>query len=319
LDPRLKALQTIDWLYDRMWEAIVTIYHLEEHGEKKIIPAKRWRDGLVAEGRQTLDDVRELDKVLGRSAICLLTTSGIIHDNHRFHDKVITSGLLDRLLRHAPKRGQRKGRSSGKVAVLCTWDPGDCSFIQIWDWALKKNIRLPNWDPDYSKGLSWKTAEKIRNFAHEQNLAFHSDREKHAARAAFDRSLREQHPYLPFGQARKSASELAKPQLVAGEYVERVAEPTAVMGPEIVDVPQTLPARERADDRIPDKGPRRGGAAATRKSVATRNRNNPRKAEQTPPLPPAQARDGVAAGNTTSSLTNAEAQALLAQLAQDLD
>src|SRR5713226_6074168 len=87
--------------------------------------------------RPTIDDVGELDKVLGRSARCLLTTSGIIHDNHRFHDKEITSELLDRLLRHAPKRDQRRGRSSGKVMVLGTWDPGDCSFIQVWDWVLK--------------------------------------------------------------------------------------------------------------------------------------------------------------------------------------
>jgi putative transposase len=112
LDPRTEAIHTIEWLYERMWEGIVTIYHLEEHGEKKIIPAKRWREGLLAEGRPTIDDVGELDKVLGRSAIVLLTTSGVKLDNHRFHHQEITSELLDRLLRHAPKRRQRKGKLS---------------------------------------------------------------------------------------------------------------------------------------------------------------------------------------------------------------
>jgi putative transposase len=181
LDPQPKAIQTIEWLNDRMWEGIVTVYHLEEHGEEKIIPAKRWRDGLLAaDGRPTLDDVGELDKVLGRSVRCLLTTSGITHDNERFHDKVITSDLLDRLLRHAKRRGQRRGLSSGKVFVLGTWDPGDASFIHVWDWVQRKNIKLPNLNPEYSQGLSWNAAEKIRKFAREQNLAFHTDRERHA-------------------------------------------------------------------------------------------------------------------------------------------
>jgi putative transposase len=87
--PETKAIHTREWMYDKMWDAIVTILHLEEHGEKKIIPAKWWREGLLADGRPTIDDVRELDKLLGRSGQCLLTTSGITYRTHRFHDTAI--------------------------------------------------------------------------------------------------------------------------------------------------------------------------------------------------------------------------------------
>jgi putative transposase len=205
--------------------------------------------------------------------------------------------------------------------LLGTWDPGDCSFIHVWDTVLKKNVRLPNWDPSYSKGLSWKTAEDIRKFAHEENLRFHSDREKHAARAAFDRSLREKNPYLPFGQARKSASELSKqPQLAPGEHVKRVSEPTPVAGLDVLNVPQALPASERADDRIPDKGRRRGGAEATRRANATRARN---REKQKSPAQPSSLTSPVQGGSQQvpagGRITSAEAHALLAALAADLD
>jgi putative transposase len=323
-DPRVKAIHRLEWMYDRMWRAIVTIYHLEEHGEKKIIPAKRWREGLMENGRPTIDDVGDLDKVLGRSAHCLLTPAGITYKNHRFHDKQITGELLDRLLRHAPKRRQRRGmHPSGVVPVLCTWDPDDCSFIHVWDLKLRKNIRLPNWDRAFSNGLSWKTAADIRQFAHERNQDFQSDTEKYAARADFNRSLRQDLPFLPFGQARKAAAEIAGPQLVAGEYVEQVVMAAPAAGCESVDVPQGLPARERTDDRIPGTGPRRGGKAATRNAKAGRERNAAwtaqKEAERAKASASSETKRMPVLIVPVTSMTNAEAQDRLAALADDLD
>ena len=324
LDPRVKAIHTLDWLYDRMWGAIVTIYHVEEHGEKQIVPAIRWRNGLLENGRPTVDDVGELDRVLGRSAICLLTTSGITHHNHRFHDQAITDELLGRLLKYSPKKRQRRGvHQSGVVPVLCTWDSGDCSFIHVWDLKRRKNIRLPNWDRAFTNGLSWQAAAKIRKFAHEENLAFHSDREKYAARAEYNRWLDDEIPFLPFGKARKLASEMAGPQLVAGEYVDQVAVPVSGAGLDSVDVPHGLPARERTDDRIPDKGPRRGGKAATRKATARRAQSQARKAEKAArrakasmPAAPESKREFTV---PAASMSEAESHDRLAALQADLD
>jgi putative transposase len=273
-----------------------------------------------ADARLTIDDVGALDKVLGRSASCILTTSGITHDGERFHDKVITTDLLDRLLRHAKKRGQRKGLSSGKVAVLVTWDPGDVSFIHVWDWVRRENVRLPNWHPEFANGLSWKDAKDIRKFAHARNMDFHSDKEKHAARAAYDRSLREEHPHLQYGKARKNAAYLSKPQLVAGDHVVLTEEPVVAIERPDVDVPQTIPAGERTDDRRPQKGVRRGGEAATRKAAATRARNRAREAKEQPAASARQSTDHEAgpAMPAETGLTKAEALERLSQLEEDL-
>jgi putative transposase len=321
LDPRPKAIQTIEWMYDRMWDGIVRVYHLEPHGEEKIVPAIRWREGLLAaDGRPTLDDVGEFDKLLGQSVKCLLTAEGIRHDGERFHDKAITSDLLDRLLRFAEKRGQRKGLSSGKVFVVATRDAGDASFIHVWDWKRRVNIRLPNWRREYSTGLSWYAAKKIQEFVRLKNLAFHTDAERHAARAAYDRSLREEHPHLPFRQARKNAAQLSKPRLIDGEYAELVKEAVSEIENTIVDVPQTLPARERTGDRIPDPGVRRGGQAATDKSNRTRARKQALKVKNT--LPPAESSQSNApravAAPAEPGLTEAESMQMLADLEKEL-
>ncbi|TCU63752.1 putative transposase [Bradyrhizobium sp. R2.2-H] len=278
LHPEIKAIHTKEWLFDKMWAAIVTIYHVEPHGEEQIVPAIRWRASLLDKGRWTVDDVTELDKVLGRSDIVLLTAEGVRLHNHRFHDQVITTALLDRLLRFAKKRDQRKGpKSSGTIPLLCTWDSSDCSFIHVWDFVQKKNVRLPNIHPKFSSGLSWKTAAEIMKFRDERNLAFHTDDERYAARAAFSRTLREKIPFIPYRDARKTAAELDRPQLVDGDTVVRVKAPPPIDGSEPTDIPQGLPAREREDDRLRDKAPRRGGAAASRKANKYRARNQARR------------------------------------------
>jgi len=320
LDPRPKAIQTIEWMYDRMWGGIVTVYHVDPHGEEQIVPATRWREGLLAaDGRPTLDDVGEFDKILGQSARCLLTAEGIRYDGERFHDQAITTDLLDRLLRDAPKRGQRKGLSSGKVFVLVTRDAGDASFVHVWDWSRRKSIKIPNWRREYSTGLSWHGAKKNQEFARQKNLAFHTDAERHAARAAYDRSLREKHPHLPFGQARKNAVELSKPRLIDGEYANLVREPVSETEKSVVDVPQILPARERKDDRIPDPGVKRGGKAATAKATKTRARNEANKKNAEPQTMPSKSSDNPpVASPTEAELTEAESLQMLADLEKDL-
>ncbi|ABE40882.1 Integrase, catalytic region [Rhodopseudomonas palustris BisB5] len=320
LTPHTKAVHTLEWLYHRMWTGIVTLYHVEEHGADKIVPAKRWREGLLSDGRPTIDDVRDLDKALGRSQVCLLTTSGITFDNHRFHDPDTTSMLLDRLLRKAKRGTQRNGRlSSGVVAVLCTYSSQDCSSINVWDFVLRKNVSLPNWNRRFSEGLSFKTAADIRNFARVENRAFHSDADKHAARAAFGRLIGEKIKTLPFGQARKLAGEIVAPQLVAGDFVEQKLIGSSATDDHSLDVPQTVAAGERTDDRIPDKGFRRGGKAATRKATATRRANiaagkkEAAKLEAAPPSP------RVAKTAVGKGMTDTEAAELLASLSEDLD
>src|ERR1035437_5615325 len=118
LDPMIKAIHTREMLEDRLWRAIVTLYHVEAHAGIGMAPARKWREGINRAGRPTVDDVGQLDKVLGRIDRCVLTAEGIRLNNHRFHDQRITSELLDRLLRHAKVREQRKSKlATGTVRV----------------------------------------------------------------------------------------------------------------------------------------------------------------------------------------------------------
>jgi putative transposase len=317
LHPEVKAVHTREWLFDRMWEVIVTDYHVNPHGEEQIVPAIRWRASLLDKGRWTVDDVRELDKLLGRSDIVLLTAEGVRLDNHRFHDQQVTTVLLDRLLRYSKKRDQRKGpKSSGTIPLLCTWDPSDCSFIHLWDFVQKRNVRLPNIHPKFSSGLSWKTAAEIMKFKIERNLAFHTDDERYAARAAFSRSLREKIPFIPYRDARKTAAELDRPQLVDGDTVVRVKGPPLIDESEPPEIPQGLPAREREDDRLREKAPRRGGAAATRKakktSAANRARENAERERQAKTV--AKPERQAAEITTSHAMTGEESLAKLAAL-----
>jgi putative transposase len=316
LDPRPKAIQTKEWLYDRMWRGIVTVYHPEPHGKEKIVPAIWWREGLLAaDGRRTIDDVGEFDKVLGQTKRCLLTAEGVTIDGERFHDKVVTTELLFSLLRDAPKSGQRKGLSSGKVHVVATLDH-DASFVHIWDWNSRKNIKLPNWRREYSTGLSWYAAKQIQKYVDKKNLDFHTDSERCAARAAHDRSLREEHSSLPFGQARKNAAELSRPRLIDGEYARIVKQPVSETEKQIVNVPQILPARERADDRIPDKILPRGGQAA----VKNRARNRKRKLKEAASAVESSPSDSprIAATSKDAGYSEAESLQLLADLEKKL-
>lgn len=166
-----------------------------------------------------------------------------------------------------------------KATRRASWRSGrrQGTDIHVWDFVQKRNVRLPNIRPKFSSGLSWKTAAEIKKFADEQNSAFHTDDECYAARAAFSRSLREKIPFTPYRDARKTAAELDGPQLVDGATVVRVKGPPLTDESEPPEIPQGLPAREREDDRLREKAPRRGGPAATRKAAKKRAENGARR------------------------------------------
>jgi putative transposase len=142
--------------------------------------------------------------LLGRSTVCVLNVSGVVHRTHCFD-----SGRASALLRRNQTADKRQIRGAqpdrAGMPILCTWDPSDCSFIHIYDAVSKQQIRLPNVDHEYSKGLSWENAKKIRLFAVEQLLPFASDQEKHAARVVFGRLIAGEPAYQAAPNAREAA------------------------------------------------------------------------------------------------------------------
>lgn len=327
LDAKADASFTIDELEDRFWRAVVTIYHVEVHSGIELAPARAWNKSIREAGRPMIDDVGSLDKLLGVSQTCQLSAEGIFIQGHRFHDKEVTSRLLGDLAKHGRARNQRKAPlSSATVIVMVTIDPSNCGRIHVWNPETRTNEPLPNVDRRFTDECSWREAKLTKEFAQQKNLAFHSDEDKYRARLAHLESLKKDLTEKPYKEARKliRSYKPPTPAIVTGETVLTAnAEPTwHGLGP--LEIPMSIPARERSDDRIPPKGPRRGGATATKKAVATRKRKaDQRKTERErvanasesdqPNLKPCRN------GETVTVVEIGDAETLLDALEADLD
>ncbi|MDB5203932.1 MAG: Integrase, catalytic region [Ferruginibacter sp.] len=296
MDPKAEAAYTKSQLEDVLWHTIVTVYHMEQHSGIEMAPADKWRRGLRANGRPTVDDVSRLDKVVGRAKNCKLTAEGIAIDGLRFHDPKITSGLMNRFARFAKERGQRAGVASTRsVDVLVTSNPGDASQVFVWDHIARQSIRLPSWDPDLTNGLSWAAVKKIKEFAKAENLRFRTPEETAEARVQHKEYMRKVLAGKRFADARKMSRLLdPTPDLVPGNRV-------AIHHVGSADVQHDM-AIDRMDGPFPAaEATRRGGAAATRKakSTAAANREAARKKEQDALVLPAS--PAVPSGATTTS------------------
>lgn len=275
---RKLADRDIGDLNELVWNAIVTVYHLERHSGIEMAPARKWCRGGDDRKRPTVDDPRVLDKLIGRSRRALLTAEGVTIDGHRFHDVVVTGRLLDSILRTASKRSQRKGPiASGTVPVLVTISDVDCSAIEVWDPTRRVSETLPNWDSRFVGGMSWRVAKLLKKHVEEQNEAFHSEADAIEAREALRKSLESDLKQLGARSRGRRAYVAAyhreSAALGAGDIVLTDWEAPSPSGLRGSDIPNSLPATERIDARIPPLGPRRGGRKATAKAQATRRRN----------------------------------------------
>jgi putative transposase len=265
LDPKAKAVHSRASLEDKMWNGIVTLYHVEPHSTIKMAPANKWRRGLKNGGRPIPDDISVLDKVIGGHRECTLSAEGVFLDGERFHDPEITTELLLNL--KGGKRNQRKGVTSTRtVKVMVVFNPGDASFVHVVDPTRSDLIRLPNWNSE-SKGLSWAFLRRLRKFANANNLAFHSDKERAAARVAHAEKLREVVPGESFRDLRKRARDIEPlGTLVAGD---RLAEEH--FGDD--NIPQDTAAYLMEHEPAPKKAARKGGKKASKQAAETRARN----------------------------------------------
>jgi putative transposase len=274
LTPDVEAVHDRHRLEDLLWQWIVTIYHVEVHSGIGMAPARKWREGIARKGRAMVRDVRIFDKVVGFTRDCQLSAEGIFYDGERFHDPVVTTQLLNDLAKYGKSRQQRKGVTSTKtVWVMITANPGNADHIHVRNPDTGVQVKLPNWNLSYSRGTPWHVLKKVRAFAKKENLAFHSDAEKAAARVAFMEAMGHALPGYRFAQKRKLAPLLdPRPDLVPGN---------AVTLTELQDGQTIIHdlADEASDaERKSIKGQRRGGKAATEKALKTRARN--KKAQQ---------------------------------------
>jgi putative transposase len=177
-------------------------------------------------------------------------------------------------------------------------------------------VRLPNWDSKYADRLSWSTADKIRKLAAERNFAFHSDDEKHAARAGFSQYLNEEISELPFREQRRLVRdyESEKPRLVDGDIIVKATDEPTPTGEAESEIPVSLPAGEREDDRIPDKAMQRGGSRPRQHVKRGRKRKS-----SLPSVPSASTPPEAEAHRSVDYTPLEDTPARLAELARDLD
>lgn len=260
-DPRQHACYTLEELEHRMWGTIVPILGMNTNRETGAAPARLFHESIRKHGRPTVDDVNSFDAILGTTKRCLLTAEGIRFDNHRFHDPVLTGELLEDMLWEADKRDQRKPGSSGTVWVWAVAHAEDCSYAIVYNTRRKEAVTLPNWDPDIRPKQSFKEAATKRAHRDAENEAYYSKEDMWLAR---DQQRRQRElPPPKSTPTRKSKPAFTVPagglQLVEGStIVERTAIPS-VSGSRAVNVPGSLPVRERSDNLIPPKDPPRGG------------------------------------------------------------
>jgi putative transposase len=276
LEPNVEAVHDRHRLEELLWQWIVTIYHMEVHSGIDMAPARKWREGIEKKGRAWVRDPRVFDKVIGFTKDCRLSAEGVFYQGERFHDPDVTTQLLSDIARHGKVREQRKGVTSSKtVWVMVTANPGNADHVHVRNPRTGEQVRLPNWNRTYAKGTTWYVLRKVREFAKRQNLAFHSDADRAAARVAFMEAMGQALPGLKFAEQRKTARLLdPRPELTTG---------TAVTITELTDGETVIHdlADEASDaDRNTTKGTRRGGVKATEKSIKTRTRNRKAKAAE---------------------------------------
>ncbi|NMA98583.1 MAG: hypothetical protein GX970_10840 [Phyllobacteriaceae bacterium] len=228
----------------------------------------RWRKGIEAKTRPVCDDVTVLDKLMGYVEDCYLTVEGVSIRGQRFHDPSTTTELLADLGKFGMVRAQRKGVTSSRSVIVTVTAPSwNADHVYVWHPEERRQIMLPNWDPNYVKGTSWYLLRKIKEFAKKQNMAFHSSADRLQARQAFLEAIGNAPITAKFAERRRHAPMLdPRPELIPGDTVK-------IIDADKYDVPHETAAERTSKPRVPAKSPRRGGAKATKKAVETRVKN----------------------------------------------
>lgn len=275
IDNSVNAVFTRSRMEDVLWNTIITRYHVEVHSTINAAPADKWRRGIAAHGRPMVARISDLDKVVGASKNCQLSAEGIFYNGYRFHDPVTTTSLLNALASTAKERGQRAGKTSSRtVQVTVASDPSDLSKVYVWDDKRKTAVMLPNWDSEFSAGMTWYMGKKVKEFANARNLAFHTPSERAAARVAHSAYIRGALPGAKFAERRKLARELdPTPALVPGDIVE-----TIDMNRPSNDyaVPHDIAAEKTTEEREAVEG-KKPSRASLAKAAKTRAANKAKK------------------------------------------
>lgn len=187
IDPDTDAVLTLQELEELIWE-VINLYHLDIHSEINACPAQLWGRDAQAHGIPVIADVRQFEKMAGAMEPGRrLSRSGIEFLGLKFHDRDVTTNLLNDLAGSAPQRGQGLGARTYTVKVK--YNPANLGEIHVWNDRRKRYETLPCTEPEYAQGLSKKQHELLREFAAKRNEAFSSSEDRLRRRAELSQRI----------------------------------------------------------------------------------------------------------------------------------
>ncbi|MGO4355912.1 hypothetical protein AB4Z25_28715 [Rhizobium sp. RAF36] len=263
-DAREDAEYTLPQAMRKLSEFIVCRYHVEgSKGGKS--PARKWAKGIVEHGRDTVDDVNVLDRMIGQYGRATLTTSGISFMGEKFHDQAVTSILIRDMTRFGKQRDQRDLGQTIVIRVNTFRDPLDCSFLNVLNEGTGQLMRMKNRFPESTKGLSFEMSKKLRLYAAKEELPFHTEVERCEARwKLFEDSaskLAEEAHKKKNSRKDLRGYHAESLTLVPGDEVVEVAVDPSVTGMNGQKIPNTAPVTLRRNHGQAPVGQQRGGAS----------------------------------------------------------
>lgn len=284
-DPYKTAVLTLEELEQLVWSAI-SYYHIDEHSTLHRPPASLWEEEMAAHGIDVIGDDSQLDKMAGAvESGRRLSRSGVMLHGLQFHDPAVTTGLLEDLIAYEPVRRQRR-RGSATVTVKVKFNPENLAEIHVWNAKRSRYVTLPCVDEEYTRATSLWQHEQLRKWTQAKGLAFSSEADRQAARAALIREIEDLAPDLKVRQRRAIArlQDSARIQDLLGSHIEVALAPARHdgMAPTIEQEPL---ASHRNDGGSPPTRPPRGGrrvSKATARRETILETNTPENEEEVP-------------------------------------
>ncbi len=254
VDPRTNARFTIKEAQEKLWNWIITVYHLKKHGELGMPPARKWRESLEKYTRPLVKDMRDIDSAFGRSGTRVITRAGIEYRNEHFFEPNLTTQLLDDLagLVKGPRGTRELNNTRGFAIDFAEQDT--VRALSVFNPARGEYVDYPNRDPTRTGTYEDQDAERQKQNQENENF--------------FSRNA------LAINVANHFAGLKVNPMPVVDVAAESAA--LAAAGRDGRSSAHNLAAKRRTELVEQRPAARRGGRSATIKAMETRAANKKR-------------------------------------------
>ncbi|MGU3404915.1 hypothetical protein [Methylobacterium brachiatum] len=195
LDPTKDVAMTLDQIESALVHFLYKDLPLRHSRALGMAPLQAWRNQAVLHHIPIVDDIKYLDAALGKVCRDLtLDRHGVVYKGLRFHDPVITEGLLRDLAHLRPRKEQRATTGSWSAKVTGKINPATVSRICIFNPVRSLYVELPNVDKSSVRSLDWETYFELKKFAHQNNLKFGTEEERDHVKDETRRRLEKGNP-----------------------------------------------------------------------------------------------------------------------------